>query len=78
MKREEMRKRIDEELKHIPHFDRGSDQNIFRVYYNSMRRHDLSQNPALPAKHTLIRAIEAIKKDRPDFKPIYEREFFHI
>jgi len=63
-------------LKHIPHFDRGSDQNMFRVYYNSMRRHDLSQNSALPAKDTLIKAIDAMRKDKPDFKPIYDRNFF--
>ena len=70
----EMRGKINEELKHIP---RGSfDQNMLREYHNGMRRHDLSLNSALPAKDTLIRAIETIKKDKLHFLPIYDREFF--
>jgi len=76
MKRVEMRKKIDEELEYIPRSFRGSDQNWFREYYNGMRMTDLSQNPACPAKDTLFRAIEEIKKKRPDFLPIYDRDFF--
>jgi len=76
MKREEMRREINEELKHIPRGFRGSNQNLLRFYYNGMRMTDLGRNPASPAKETLIRAIEAIKKDKPDFLPIYDREFF--
>jgi hypothetical protein len=76
MKREEMRKKINEELKHIPRSFKGSDQNYFRLYYNGMRMTDLSRNPASPAKDTLIRAIETMKKDKPDFSPIYNRGFF--
>ena len=78
MKREEMRKIIKEELKHILRGPRGSDQNMLRVYYNGMRMTDLSQNPACPAKETLTRAIEEFRKDHPYFMPIYERDFFHI
>ncbi len=76
MKREEMRRKINEELKHIPRSFKGSDQNWFREYYNGMRTHDLSLNPPLPAKETLIRATNAIKKDKPNFSPIYDRQFF--
>ena len=76
MKREEMRGKINEELKHIPRSFKGSNQNWLRLYYNGMRKTDLSLNPASPAKETLIRAIETIKKDKPDFLPIYDREFF--
>ncbi len=75
MKREELNKTIAEELKHIP---RGSfDQNMLRMCYNGMRRHDLSLNPACPARHTLIRAIETMKKDKPDFLPMYDGKFFY-
>ena len=77
MKREEMLKRIDEELKHIPRSFKGSNQNMLRASHNLIRRHDLSLNSALPAKETRIRAIETIKKYKPDFSPIYDREFFH-
>ncbi len=76
MKREEMRRKINEELKHIPRSFKGSNQNWLRLYYNGMRMTDLSRNPASPAKETLIRAIETIKRDKPDFLPIYDREFF--
>ena len=78
MKREEMRKKINEELKYIPRGFKGSDQNYFRLYYNGMRMTDLSRNPASPAKDTLIKAVEAIKKNEPDFLPIYDRDFFCI
>jgi len=71
-----MRKKIDEELEYIPRSFKGSDQNMLREYYNGMREHELSQNPACPAKDTLFRTIEAIKKDKPDFLPIYDRDFF--
>lgn len=78
MKREEMRGKIDKELEHVPRSFRGSDQNWLREYYNGMRMTDLSLNPTLPAKETLIKAIEAIKKDKPDFLPVYDRDFFHV
>jgi len=68
VKKEELNKKVTEESKHIP---RGSfDQNILRSYYNGMRRHDLSQNPALPAKESLLKAIETVRKDKPDFLAI--------
>ena len=78
MKREEMRKKINEELKHIPRVKGWLDQNILRANYNGMRMTDLSLNPTFLAKETLIKAIEAIKKDKPGFSPIYDRDFFHI
>ncbi len=74
MKRDELNKKVAEELRHIP---RGSfDQNMLREYYNGMRRHDLSLNPALPAKDSLLKAIDWMKKDKPDFLAIYDRDFF--
>ena len=76
MKREEMRKKINEELKHIPRVKGWLDQNMLRAYYNGMRMTDLSRNPASPAKETLIRAVETMRKDKPDFSPIYDIGFF--
>jgi len=78
MKREEMRKKINEELKHIPHIKGDLQQNFFRSRYNGMRMTDLSLNPVLPAKDSLLKAIETVSKDKPDFLPIYDREFFGI
>jgi hypothetical protein len=37
---------------------------------------DLGRNPASPAKETLMRAVETMRKDKPDFSPIYDRGFF--
>ena len=78
MKREEMKKKIDEELKRIPRSFRGSEQNVFRFYYDVMRMVDLSRNPTFPAKGTLMKAIDTIKKDKPDFVPIYDRGYFNV
>jgi len=73
-----MRRKIDEELRHILRGVTGSDQNYFRSYYNGMRMTDLSQNSEYPAKETLIKAVEAMKKNKPDFPPIYDRTFFNL
>ena len=78
MKKEEMRRKIDEELKHIPRSIKGSNQNWLREYYNGMRMTDLSRNPACPAKETLIKAVEAMKKGKPNFLPIYDKAFFNL
>ena len=76
MKRDELNNKVAEELKHIPHIKGDLQQNFFRSRYSGMRRHDLSLNPALPAKDTLVRAIETVTKDKPDFSPIYDTDFF--
>lgn len=74
MKRDELNKKVTEELKHIP---KGSfDQNMLREYYNGMRRHDLSLNPSFSAKNSLLKAIDWVRKDKPDFLPIYDGDFF--
>jgi hypothetical protein len=78
MKRDEMRQKINEELKHIPRNFRSSSQNMLREYYNGIRMTDLSQNPALSAEASLTRAIKALKRNDPDFLPSYDRNFFHI
>ena len=78
MKIKEMTNKVNEELNHIPRIKGWLNQNMLREYYNDMRRHDLSQNPTLPAKDTLIKAIDAMRKDTPNFEPIYDKEFFNI
>ncbi|MBA7471020.1 hypothetical protein ES707_06312 [subsurface metagenome] len=76
MKGDELNKKVTEELKHIPRIKGDLPQNFFRSRYNGMRRHGLSRNPALPAKGSLLKAIETMSKDKPDFLPIYDRDFF--
>lgn len=74
MRSEELNKKVAEELKHIPTGSFG--QNMLRAHYNAVRRHDLSLNPALPARDTLLKAIEIVKRHMPDFLPMYDRDFF--
>jgi hypothetical protein len=74
MRINELNKKVAEELKHIPAGSFG--QIMLRTYYNAVRRHDLSLNPALPATDTLLKAIEIVKMDMPDFLPMYDRDFF--
>jgi len=76
MKREEMRRKIDGELRHIPHSSSGSRQNMLRAAYNMIRLHDLALNPHCPAQESLTRAIEQLKKTDPEFAPLYDKSFF--
>ena len=79
MKREELTRKVSEELRHIPRsIIRGSSQNMLRACYNGIRRHDLSLNPASPAKASLPKATEVVSKNDPDFSPVYDRDFFQI
>ena len=76
MKRDELIRKVAEELKHIPRVEGWLAQNMLREIYNGSRRHDLYLSPALPARDSLQRAIEIVRRDRPDFSPIYHRDFF--
>ncbi|MCP8308929.1 MAG: hypothetical protein H3Z54_09590 [archaeon] len=72
MKKEDMTKIVNEELKHIP---RGSyDQNKLRLLYNITRRMDLKSGKS--RTDTLIYCIEYMKKNHPTFIPIYDKDFF--
>ena len=74
--RSERNRKVAAELKYVP---QGSVyQNRLRAGYHNMRRRELSRNPALPAKDTLLRAIETVRKDKPDFLPMYDKDFFRV
>jgi hypothetical protein len=74
--RSQRNKKVAEELKYIP---QGSAfQNMLRADYHNTRRRELGRNPALTAKDTLMRAIETVKKDQPDFLPMYDKDFFRV
>lgn len=76
MKKEELNKRLAEELEHIPRGHRGSPQNLLRAAYNMVRRHDLSVDPAISQGASLKKALEEIGKTAPDFMPAYDTQFF--
>jgi len=77
MKRDELNKKVTEELQYIPKDIRGSTQNELRMLYNLIRRRELGRNSASQTKDSLLKAIETLRKDKPDFLPIYDRDFFH-
>lgn len=79
MKREKMNTIVNEELGHIPKGPiTASPQRMLRAAYNMRRRHDLGKNPYALAKESLLSAIEAVKKDNPDFVPSFDRDFFGL
>jgi len=76
MKKEEMRKIVNEELTHIS--KEGVDQNILRMFYNTIRSHDLSKFEDTPKEESLKKAIKSVKKQNPNFVPSYDKDFFKI
>jgi hypothetical protein len=65
---------VNEELKQIP---QGSIyQNMLRAEYHNIRRHELIRKPGLPAKNSLMSAIQIVRQDKADFLPIYDKGFF--
>ena len=65
---------VADELKQIP---QGSAyQNMLRADYHNTRRHELIRNPELPAKNSLMRAIQMVRQDKADFLPVYDKAFF--
>ena len=76
MKREELDRKVGEELEHIPRIKGNLNQNLFRSAYNMIRRHDLAVNPATPASESFNRALEQAKQDNPSFSPVCDRDFF--
>ena len=76
MKREDMNKKVANELNHIPHVKGDLEQNLFRSGYNAIRRHDLAVNPATPPSVSFRKILEQVRKTNPSFLPIYDRDFF--
>jgi hypothetical protein len=74
MKREEMTRIVQLELKHMARGDVGSAQNQLRKLYNARRRHDLTTNK--PNRETLRFCIRAMVKKHPGFVPEYDETFF--
>jgi hypothetical protein len=74
LNRSQFKKRVADELKHIP---TGDDyQNMFRAAYHDNRRHVLASNPDLTPKGSLATAIDMVQRLRPDVKLVYDEAFF--
>jgi hypothetical protein len=72
--RSQFKKRVADELKHIPAGDNY--QNMFRSAYHDNRRHLLADNPDLSPKGSLLAATELVRAHHPDVQPVYDKEFF--
>ena len=73
-----MNNTVQAELENIYRGDKGSPQNTLRVYYNDVRRHDLAQKNPKGHNAILKDGIAFIKKNNPDFKPNYDKDFFSL
>jgi hypothetical protein len=76
MKRQDMNRKVANELKHIPRIKGNLEQNLFRLGYNAMRRHDLAENPATDPSVSFRRVLEQVRKTNPGFLPVYGRDLF--
>ncbi len=76
MRKEELIKKINEELEHIPRGPRG--QNLFRARYNMIRRHDIGKDSTITPAISFKRALEQMKENNPSFIPTYDQAFFGI
>jgi len=73
-----MRDKVKEEIKHIPRGNAA--QNELRMYYWPMRMNSLGKKATGPKKtkgQILIDAVNAVKKNYPDFEPDYDKHFFN-
>ena len=77
MKQAEMRAIVDAELEHIPGFP-GEHQNLLRAAYNMARMHSLGKRATKKqtASDVLQDCIEALKKENPDARFYYDKDFF--
>ncbi len=75
-KQKEMIVQVNSELEHIP---RGNEpQNMLRMYYQPLRLNSLGKKAKTKKtkEGVLLEAIEAVKKQYPDYIPKYDNQFF--
>ena len=77
MKQAEMRALVDAELKHIPNFP-GEHQGLLRAAYNAARMRSLGKRATKKetAFDVLQDRIEALRKENPDARFNYDKDFF--
>ncbi|MGH3405878.1 MAG: hypothetical protein ACRDRJ_25785 [Streptosporangiaceae bacterium] len=65
-----------DELARIPKVKGDLGQQVLRMIYHNLRRHDLAADPLTPRGQTLFRALELARQDFSDFRPDYDEAFF--
>lgn len=71
-----MTKLVNDELLHIPKVYNSIEQSHLRSIYNAMRRHNLTLSKT--KEETLLSCIESVRKDKPSWQPLYDRNFFEV
>lgn len=77
-KLKEMREQVNKELEHIP---RGyQSQNNLRMLYQMLRMHSLGKKAKTKKtkEEILLESIDYLRKQNPNFVPIYDSEFFKV
>ena len=72
----EVNHQVGGELKHIPVIKGDLEQNLFRSAYGSIRRHDLTVDPEMPAAVSFKKALEHARAGNSNFSPVYDKDFF--
>jgi hypothetical protein len=73
-----MREMVQEEISHIR---RGNaTQNELRMFYWPMRMNSLGKKATAPKtkSQVLIESMHEVKKNNPDFVPIYDKDYFTV
>jgi len=76
-KLKKMQEKVNEELKHIP--DWPDPQGELRMIYQTRRMHSLGKKAERKqtAKEVLEKCISDLKPKHPDYKFIYDEDFFN-
>jgi hypothetical protein len=78
MRKQEMNQKVAQELSYIPGSRKNVAQGILRTTYDTLRRHDLSTNPAAPASESLRNAIAAVRRNYPKAPLQFDQDFFGL
>jgi len=73
----EIQEEVKRDLEHIPKGDFS--QNMLRQYYCVIRMNSLgkkSENPNASCKELLRQAIDAVRKDHPEFEARFDIDYF--
>jgi hypothetical protein len=76
MNRQQLTETVQKELAHIP---RGEfEQNMFRMAYNVVRRHELSEDASEPKERSFRSALETVRTQHTEFVPVFDAEYFAV
>jgi hypothetical protein len=76
MNGQQLKAAINEELTHIP---RGEfEQNMFRMAYNAVRLHELSEDPSKSKEDSFLSALQAVRAQSKEFRPTFDGGYFSV